>query len=1414
MDTPGNNLLFNIAKLAADEERENPKEEHLLEYKNYFFNDYSTFRYQFHRENKRTYLKNYIESVNEFVEDRKTEFYFNLNHFNFVSSEDGQIYFQTNEGYIGMMLKDEKYVNVIQERRDGFILYEKPWDEIKRSLDSKVVFGKEHPALITESLFNHPNFFSYKHDMIVSWDKSLIYFYNLFTKMHAKPFAHKFNIMGLTLAKFEVVILFDKATQQLVWFNVFEQQKLRTIDCNCYTPCRLELQGSTLYMDTSIQRSEHGGNQSNLKRMFLFNTATYKLALKLDGKSINLSRKKPIYYSISPKGTLLIKNYMTGQLVDEIKNDFTLEDIWLTHEEKELFMIARINHPVQSWVKIVNYEIKRKRIKFEYELKYNATNFFINYTRSKILHWNRDAKTITLEELSIDHNEIIYEFDRPMEKFDLENDVVYFFHDKYLYKQILSTYEKKPVLNRGNHNFQIRGKYYFVYSKYILAIFDKEDKCLFDNFIGLNKRINKLAEENSSQIFEEKIEDHENDKKTQNEANPDQFVSVESPHLVESEYDESYPSDEKSDKFYENLYAKNHKHKNNQISSLRRMMNDSLVERDIRDKTFRIDPADNHNKSMIDFQNQKLLSQINLIYFLDFVDGDPSAFYLINLRNYQILIFQYVQLTDEPEIIYLESEIHGGRVTSDRKLMYALISDGKIKLWNLRNREKIRTYSITGKAIELSNDEQKLFVLNEDGHLYIVESESDKVIHRILINPNGIQLTFSNFMVQENPKNPNELFILYNKKIKCHLLLPRINVWEYQCINSFFKPRKVIKADEFDANIVKYREIYQQSIVLPEYFNPIYIASLYSISSSLQLILSKNSFKYPNESNLQIKPLLLALYNKDLDIAEILCEHLIYSKEQVYYSYEEMCLLLQMDYPFTKDALIKSIQQINPIEYDSDVYEWPDKLEKKIMICFQMDKTFNLKSLQHIKNISDSTLKDIWTKIPKLFTKSVTEEQNRLIMAKTVELKVSQEQNNSRILNTSKTSAKSVKSIKIVKNLSQDLQNLFTYATSKQINYFLITGQFNFHDGSEDSRFFLRNYFKSKQTNFILSKFRFIIVDKWERLNYLYKMEALFFICLTVSLTLTLFIPESLVFFITTIVLLTMYAGYETLSYTIEPHDYFKNKDNLLDIFAIIAGLTMTIITRVFLNGDWYNENVLNLFHIITLFVFYFRCTTYLKAFETLNPIVTMIYTVAFDIWDIILVLIVLIVGFSLLFLKAQSEQEVSKNFGQLLSLNYFSFFGDVDMSVVDDNNYVSWTVLIFATLFITFIMSNFIIARMSNNYDRMEQRQIEVTLKEKARLILEFETFLNIFPSYRQKMRNLYRKKYYTLVANDTNVDEDFDQMIENKFKNKNSIVDSIIEFNENMVEELGALSQRIENIDEKHKSIIQDLNKYKKAM
>ena len=299
----------------------------------------------------------------------------------------------------------------------------------------------------------------------------------------------------------------------------------------------------------------------------------------------------------------------------------------------------------------------------------------------------------------------------------------------------------------------------------------------------------------------------------------------------------------------------------------------------------------------------------------------------------------------------------------------------------------------------------------------------------------------------------------------------------------------------------------------------------------------------------------------------------------------------------------------------------------------------------------------------------------------------------------------------------------FNLELKKSVVIKTIPFKVNFEAGSSDCLDFFNFYSFSSSSDFILSDWRYIVMDKW----YVYKpyqiaLTVLFFTFATLNTIHLVFLVTSNVFNILTIAVMSMLVLVESiqmLAFIINrPGRYFKSISNWLDWLIFIATIIITFIESN-LSGD-------TAFIIITTFnllLIYYRLFIYLKVFDSFTVFVGIINIIIVKLIPFFIILGLFFTSSAFMLMFLQKTTSPSKIFMDA----YADFmFGAVSSTSFEPSH--SFIPVIFGTVFIGIILLNILIAYLSNVFSRLEGEQRIDNLREKSNLILDFESIISIF--------------------------------------------------------------------------------------
>ena len=143
----------------------------------------------------------------------------------------------------------------------------------------------------------------------------------------------------------------------------------------------------------------------------------------------------------------------------------------------------------------------------------------------------------------------------------------------------------------------------------------------------------------------------------------------------------------------------------------------------------------------------------------------------------------------------------------------------------------------------------------------------------------------------------------------------------------------------------------------------------------------------------------------------------------------------------------------------------------------------------------------------------------------------------------------------------------------------------------------------------------------------------------------------------------------------------------------------------------------------IILVLIFFRCFLSLQIFKAFTAVVGIIIRILFRLGPLLTIVLLFYVGTSLMFLSLQTEMESLTVFRDMY---YWTIFGGIDDNAFELS--LSGIPIVFGTCIISILLMNILIAYLSNEYSRLEDRQVIENLQTKAILNLDIEIVVGLF--------------------------------------------------------------------------------------
>lgn len=550
----------------------------------------------------------------------------------------------------------------------------------------------------------------------------------------------------------------------------------------------------------------------------------------------------------------------------------------------------------------------------------------------------------------------------------------------------------------------------------------------------------------------------------------------------------------------------------------------------------------------------------------------------------------------------------------------------------------------------------------------------------------------------------NELFVFDNRK--------RLNVSEYLYLQNIV----ISKKDEIFRYQKTYSTVFENSMCLNLYIHPL-LVSLFNLTNNDTVI--NQSIEYPTNIILN-SPLLAASYHTTHSPLENTIMSIFkdgYRKNISTFNRSEFHMLLRQDRTITNKLLSWMIQRFEFYEGDyNQILEVRRKLPRKVVMINSSNKMFLPSTFAQLTGLRQVFHPIFVMKIDKRSTKS-TDIANSSEQIKNPHDFVWL----TGYFNTQDELAQTLLEEIIQDKAFNTNAPKLHYKIDKVSRYFRVNANADFSVGTLTSHLLLLLYKSTDDDEFVLSAYRYIIEEKWEKLRFLSWFQTVCFIMLVVCLTIYLFQPQLLPLYYICLILAGGFLLQETCNMVMGFKDYVTDYENYFDISGFILAVITVALTRRD-EGAKISDEVLNL-HVVTLHILYFRFFTYLKVFNFFTHVIVMIFEITGNVVDLLVVIAIVIVSLGVI----ATNTIYSHNFGLQIQLTFFSAWGNINNFTLQTP--IQWIVNIIIGLFLSLLLINFLIAKMNNEYANLDKRREVLIYQYKAKLIHESEV------SYRFKL-------------------------------------------------------------------------------
>jgi hypothetical protein len=196
----------------------------------------------------------------------------------------------------------------------------------------------------------------------------------------------------------------------------------------------------------------------------------------------------------------------------------------------------------------------------------------------------------------------------------------------------------------------------------------------------------------------------------------------------------------------------------------------------------------------------------------------------------------------------------------------------------------------------------------------------------------------------------------------------------------------------------------------------------------------------------------------------------------------------------------------------------------------------------------------------------------------------------------------------------------------------------------------------------------------------------------------------------------------EVQQFGVSPLEYFSDFWNVLDFIVIFTNITANVLRLVYLDDNMVIDVLLSVSSIVA----YFNILYYLRAFEATGPLVSMILRISKDMTYLIVVVILILVGFSQAFwLVSRHVPGLPFATFEGSLLNSFVFMlGGFDPTAFADTRLYRFAIALSCLymLIVSILLLNLLIALMGDSYGSVKEKGLAQWKLEQAQIVTEMQ--------------------------------------------------------------------------------------------
>ena len=654
-----------------------------------------------------------------------------------------------------------------------------------------------------------------------------------------------------------------------------------------------------------------------------------------------------------------------------------------------------------------------------------------------------------------------------------------------------------------------------------------------------------------------------------------------------------------------------------------------------------------------------------------------------------------------------ESSVNTLVLTREDNFLFSAGYDKTILKWNLRNNE----CSFIGK-----NDSYIYKLILSNNGKFLFSSGNDHCIKKFNLD-NGFsevigrhESFIKNFVLGEKEVY---LFSIGGDRVikKFNVFCEKKNFFYLDLFPDFFYLKK---SDEEFLEVLK-RSFFKEKIYQIDYtiLNIFSICAIFNFSKSLKFALKKFIDFYPISLDEDIdgnivSPILIALENGFYEIVKIIIENFVinFPKKNFYLSEKEFFKLINCDVKNIKDIIpLFFIKITNYSEFDKKLlkknYNFPYDFNFSFFVTHQLsqknldfliyNKKENFQILENESNFLNNTLnEDIELDF---ITDKNSSSENRPLLA-------NEKKNNLTGINLNKNNLEEKQNNFQEKNKIGDLKKVYFYRSLGPLTENILSGRF--------FKFFeiLKN---SENPKILNSPFSLMINLLYKKYQWLFFLNLLIFTLHIIFYVLSNIFSKIKYLYLTDLIFITILFFWRLLAYKSNKKLYLSKPDNITDFLIITIS-----VTNFFFYFSDENLKIKNILFLIGITINYFRFLSLLIIIKKINLFIKSIFEIIKLLLPLIFLILLTLSIFSLMFLKT------TRNLNKIEEYKHFIFSGFSNHFEIENLNFLSFFIIFLSSFLGGYIMNNFGISIMVNNYNNLIKHANFYFIKKRASLLEE----------------------------------------------------------------------------------------------